>query len=634
MKKVLLGQWERFFRFRNEGLSVEHAARRARLSTSAAFRFSAGDPSSTGIEAATLLGVDTVGGALVQKPYTPEARQALDDFAYFRLRYFGRRSTPWQERAAYEVLRLLDTDDREYLVLNMPPGSGKSTLFTHDLIAWLIARDRTIRIMVGSQTGRQARMYLSRLKKTLERELPLRADVESLSRGLAWDAEATLAADFGAFKPERRSDVWAASQFTVRQHADVSLDDKEPTVSAWGRDEKFLGGRFDLCVWDDLVGRRTTAEAFDQITDWWLTEAETRLEPGGVMLLQGQRMYADDLYKFCLDVLDDTDTPKYQHIVYPAHDEQRCTGEHDNLRPWPDSCLLDPHRLPWKMLRQIAHANPRVFAVQYQQTDGAGSQSLVDPIWLQGGTDTDGLLVPGCYDTDRDLGQFDRDDAEGWSVVSVDPSPTEWWSIQWWLIRPEVNRYVLVDKVRAKMQAPDFLSLDLDTHAWSGVLHGLLTASRDLGAPITHVVVEVNAAQRYLLTQPHVQKWQAAHAVTLIPHQTHSNKNDPKYGVTSIADFFRQGKIRLPFASGAARLSMSNYVHELTRWPDARTDDEVMATWFVLKAVETNYTPRTFAAPHFARPEWIAPGYAERGLPTTRPRDTPAERLMRAYANR
>ena len=201
MKAADLKRWKTYFDARNNGLSVEPAARKAKLSTSTAYRFERNDPTSGGLEAAATLGISTVAGNLVDTPLSVDALKALEDFAFFRLRYFGRLSTPWQERAAYEILRHLQTDDREYVVMNEPPGSGKSTLFTHDIPCWLIARDRTIRIQIGSRTERQARMYVGRMKRSLERDAPLRADADSLARGSAFDAVACLQDDFGAFKP-------------------------------------------------------------------------------------------------------------------------------------------------------------------------------------------------------------------------------------------------------------------------------------------------------------------------------------------------------------------------------------------------------------------------------------------------
>jgi hypothetical protein len=243
--------------------------------------------------------VVSVGGVVVEAPLCVEARRALEDFEFFRLRYFGRRSSPWQLRAAYEVLRLLGSGDREFVVMNEPPGSGKSTLFTHDLPCWLIVRDRGVRVMVASRTERQARMYVGRLKKSLEREVPLRAGVDDLSLGVAFDAVATLAGDFGAFRPEGRSDKWRVDELFVRQLDGVALDDKEATVSAWGQDSGFLGGRFDFVVWDDLVDRKNSKslESREGLREWWDTEAETRLEPGGLLLLQGQRIANNDLYR-------------------------------------------------------------------------------------------------------------------------------------------------------------------------------------------------------------------------------------------------------------------------------------------------------------------------------------------------
>jgi hypothetical protein len=284
VKRVDVDRWGRFFKSRNEGLGVEAAAKRARLSVSSAYRFERGDQGSSGLEAAAVLGVSSVGGVVVAAPLCVEAQRALEDFGFFRLRYFGRKSTPWQERAAYEVLRRLESRDREFVVMNEPPGAGKSTLFTHDIPCWLVARDRSIRIQLGSRTERQARMYAGRIKKSLERDAPLRVNADDLVLGRSFDAVATLQDDFGVFKPEGRSDKWRGDELVVRQLDGTSLDDKEATVSAWGQDSGFLGGRFDVVVWDDLVDRKNvkTLESKDNIREWWDTEAETRLEPGGV----------------------------------------------------------------------------------------------------------------------------------------------------------------------------------------------------------------------------------------------------------------------------------------------------------------------------------------------------------------
>jgi hypothetical protein len=67
---------------------------------------------------------------------------------FFGCRYFGRRSTPWQERAAYEILEAVGGDDREFVVMNEPPGAGKHSCSRMTFRVGLIARDRTIRIQL------------------------------------------------------------------------------------------------------------------------------------------------------------------------------------------------------------------------------------------------------------------------------------------------------------------------------------------------------------------------------------------------------------------------------------------------------------------------------------------------------
>ena len=617
MKPVELNKWRRYFEARNDGLGVAASAKRARISVSSAWRFERGDQSSGGLEAASILGVSMVAGALIDAPLSPEAVKALNDFEFFRLRYMGRKSTPWQVRAAYEILRREESPDREYVVMNEPPGSGKSTLFTHDIPCWLIARNRSVRIQIGSRTERQARMYVGRMKKTLERDAPLRANAEALMTGRAFDAIACMQDDFGAFKPEGRSDIWRSEALTVRQLDGIAVDDKEPTVSAWGMDSGFLGGRFDVVIWDDLVDRKNvkTEESRDGIREWWDSEAETRLEPGGVLLLQGQRIANNDLYRYALDKKALDETVKYTHVVYKAHFEDMCDGDHGvDARPWPNGCLLDPWRIPWKMLEQVAHQSPRQYRLVYQQEEGLDVGGLVDPAWIDGGVDQEGYPAPGCKDRERSAGEIPVQllNGNGWSFITVDPSPTEWWGIIWWVYDPDTERRYIVDLWRRRMNPEDFISLDFDTFEWSGLIPELWEAANDVGAPITHVIVEVNAAQRWLLSQPHVQRWMDMTGMVFLPHTTSVNKRDPKFGFESIGDLFRQGMIRLPYGNGTSRLNMGNLVTEAITYPDGDTDDLLMSVWFSKLAVENHYTQRRQGIYQSSRPTWMS--QARRGI--------------------
>jgi len=165
-------------------------------------------------------------------------------------------------------------------------------------------------------------------------------------------------------------------------------------------------------VWDDLVnvGNVRTVDVRADLTRWFEDEAETRVEPGGALLLVGQRLDRDDLYRNRLDVTytDDTETlrRKYHHVRYPAHDEGSCDGDHRQWDARADGCLLDAERLPWTELQAERASNPRKFRLVYAQEDIDPAGSLIDPAWIEGGEDRDGVLAPGCYDHDRGFMQW------------------------------------------------------------------------------------------------------------------------------------------------------------------------------------------------------------------------------------
>ena len=331
-------------------------------------------------------------------------------------------------------------------------------------------------------------------------------------------------------------------------------------------------------IWDDLVDSRNTRtdEARQNLREWFSTEAETRLEPGGVFILQGQRIAADDLYRYALDLRTLDDRPKYHHIVYRAHDDEQCEGVHDeSARSWPNGCLLDTWRLPWRFLQTVQQNEPRTYNLQYQQRDDVVIGGLVQQAWLDGGVDEDGFLAPGCYDRDRGLRPPDGLQA---GFLSIDPSPSEFWGIGWWAW--DGQRLSLVRCKRTRLTSSGFLNVHMETGRYSGLLQDWWYESQSTNAPIQMVVVEINAAQKWLVTQPHVQRWQTTTGCHINPHITARNKADPEYGVESLERWFKNGLIRLPFGGPEARLNIHPLVNEAKKYPTAATTDMVMMTWF------------------------------------------------------
>lgn len=539
-----------------------------------------------------------------------DAARGLEGFDFFRRHYLGRDTVPWQVDAANKVRELLETPHDEYAVVNVPPGSGKSTLFTCDIPTWLVVRNRKIRMLIGSRTQRLAKDYVGLIRRVLTRPMPMEG------------AEGVIQADYGRFKPEDK-DLWKRDEFIVEQLHGHITDMREPTISAIAQDTGFLGNRADFVIWDDLVAAANTrtVESRQALQEWWESEAETRLEPGGLLVLQGQRIAPEDLYRFALNLrlgevdeeeelehgATETLPQKYHHIIYPAHFEDECSGSHGKaVEAWPNGCLLDPHRLSWRKLAMLKANNPRRFDITYQQKDVDTEDQLVQWVWLEGGIGEGGAIYPGCLDLDRDICQL----PEGLvgplvSVVSVDPSPTKWWSCQWWVYDCNTERRYLMDHARTMMDAPDFLDR-LSNRQHVGLAQDWQLRSVELGWPITHWIVEHNAAQRFLLQYDFVHEWIGKHSVEMIPHATHQNKSSPDFGVQTIAPHYRYGRVNLPWKAGHGRRASKSLVDELLKWPGGNTEDAVMANWFMefhLPQLQYQYE----SVPQMSsRPSWVS----------------------------
>jgi hypothetical protein len=579
-----------------------------------------GNPAA-GAAYAALIGDLAVEDPIPAHLLSEEARRATEDFAYFRRRYLGRGHSPWQEEAGTSVVSWLESPETEFVVLNAPPSAGKSTLFTHDVVCWLIARNRRVRVMLGSRTYGQAIKYSRRVRRTLVSMVPYHPTERARQEDGAVDALACLQDDFGRFRPAARGEAFQAGGFTVAQLPGEEVSDKEFTVTAFGFDTDYLGQRPDVAIWDDLVDLKNirNQEQRDDIRELWDNIAEARVEPPGLILLQGQRLRHDDLYRHNIDKqairIDDDDPtlseemgPKYRHVIYPAHSEACCQGNHSRRAPAlgePGGCLLNPRRLHWGLLRTLETENPDVYRVVYQQEDLDPTSQMVPRHWVAGGLGPDGVMYRGCWDDTRSLWSLPPNLSPPYHVfASVDPSIANWWAVQVWLYHPASEQRFLLAIERRRMTAPEFLEQAPDG-TYTGLLPEYQQRSVSLGIPIRHWVVEVNVAQKWLLQYRHATEWATRVGVNFVPHTTGIYKTDTEKGIPSVKPLWRTGRVRLPGNSfDGSRQAAELLVKEITRWPHSVTDDQTMAHWFVEWNL-ARLAPRRNDHKRPWRPTWI-----------------------------
>jgi hypothetical protein len=593
-------QIAKYFALRSDGWSQADAAAKAGFSTATARRIEKRSESSqVSTEAARAERVQAkLGGPKRYEQLSAEAKRAHDDFSYFQRRYFGRIATPWQVEAAEQIVKYLETPEKEYVVINCPPGAGKTTTFSHDIPAWLTVRNRAIRGMLGHSVAREVKKNLGRLKRTFESTIPFTADPDDIQKGLAVDAESTLALDFGRFKPVNK-DVWNQESLLVMQYEDVGTTaEKEYTWQAYGIDAGFIGTRCDFVIWDDLVDptKLRTAEAKENLESMYDDVCETRLEPGGLLVLMGQRISSDDLYRYNLEKtlpIDDEEEllesmtseqleqlrnqKKYHHIKFKAHYPDRCSeGSHKRNAPYyPDGCLLDPRRLSWRDLSGRIANGAEKFEILYQQED-LDVSSFVKEEWIYGNGG-----YPGCIDRNRNFWEFPQhlNPMECIVYATADPSPTMWWAVELWVYHPASEMRYLIAIERKKMEAPEFLDWDYQSNSFTGLMEEWQNRAANAGWFIPTWIIEQNAAQRFLLQYDHMHRWRAKWGVRVIPHSTGANKADPDYGVYTLAPHYEFGRVRIPYTD-LAKTDAIKLISEIKVYPNGRTDDTVMAQWF------------------------------------------------------
>jgi len=575
-----------------DGVTVAEACRRLGIDKTTGYRWSKGLTSHETMTQLAHKQQMEIPSPFEWEKLSDTAKEMLKDFNCFSELALCRHPAAWRLEAAQRSVEYLkNKEERDFVVANVFPGSGKSTLWTLDIPLWLVcgggtldpSYGRALRFMLGHESKIVSTHYVLRVRRLLELTRPY-YDKEQQRR-----AEVCLAREFGRFKPDTQhgeESIWRSDQFLVAQLTDIDLYEKEPTFQAASRESGFLGERVDYSVWDDLVTSKSmkTPETADAIAKWFEDEAETRVEPGGVLWLVGQRLGPLDLFRNRLDKqwVDDDGQPhqKYHHIVFPAHNESTCDGTHRQWDLREEGCLLDDYRMPWKELVKL-RLEPN-YRVVYQQEDTDPSTALVLPVWIDGGLGAYGEESPGCYDRDRAFYEHPKN-VVGVNYVDVDVAASGWWAIEWWFVEPRTQMNYLIYGARKKMGANDLLDWNNSEQAHVGLMEDLQKASVLAGQAIRVWVIEANACQKHLFQYEHFHRWKRKWGyVEVIAHQTQKNKLDPILGIEArIPMAYRIGRKRLPRKPGTDSLNyIKHKVHELTTYPNCKTTDTVMADWF------------------------------------------------------
>ena len=161
-------------------------------------------------------------------------------------------------------LEAIERGDSDLLLIEMPPGSAKSTYVNYLFSAWVLARNAAWQVLTCSHStelaerwGRKTRNLVSEAQRTL-------------GYSLSGDSSA-------AYR-------WATSGGGEYYAAGVGVG--------------IMGFRGDLGIIDDPFGSREDAESKrirDRVWEWYLNDFSSRLKPEARRVIMHQRFHEDDL---------------------------------------------------------------------------------------------------------------------------------------------------------------------------------------------------------------------------------------------------------------------------------------------------------------------------------------------------
>ena len=400
------------------------------------------------------------------------------------------------------------------LLVNVPPNHAKTMTITINYVTYRVVKNPNINVIVISKTQEQAKKFLYAIKQRLTH--PRYADLQA------------------AFGPtdgyKATSDQWSANKIYLG--ADVrDTDAKDPTVEAIGMGGQVYGARADLIVLDDVVTLSNAGEWAKQ-QEWIRQEVASRLPPGGGQLLVvGTRVAAVDLYKELRNpqhytdgilpwsylsmpaVLEYADDPKDWKTLW-AKSEQPLT-EDDT----PDENGFFDRWTGPRLTAVRNEAGPSKWSLVYQNLDIA-ENAIFDPMCVRGavnGMRKSGALIAGAAGHPDNAQNFYR-------VIGIDPAMSgDTAAVAYAVDRRTHKRYVM-----------DVYVMSSPTPA---AIRSLIKEWTDAYKPHT-VIVESNAFQLFLTQDEDIRNFLSTRGISYRPHYTGNNKQDPEFGVASLAPLF------------------------------------------------------------------------------------------------
>jgi predicted phage terminase large subunit-like protein len=358
--------------------------------------------------------LDDLGGVVSHDIPASPADQARElDYGYVereQLRYLSARLAKATEDVQNGISRRI--------VVSMPPRSGKSQLASIYLPVWLLRQNPKWKIGLISHDPTLATGWGRSIRQVIEQH--------------GQDIGLAIAPDAGAVSE------WQTT-------------DRGGVTSRSAPGQSITGRGFNIMLLDDVVKDYATAHSESSrkaLWEWWLANAETRLEPPSLVVVIGTRWHEDDFIGRLLSSDYDGDPDDWEVISFPAIAE-----EADVLGRAPGDPLLTPlirDETPEQAIQRWAGIKRAVgsyaWASLFQQRPAPEAGAIFNAGWWRYWT-----LDPDKATDDGKVVYFDPDAAVGtrwldsWDMAFKASDDSDYVVGQRWC-RHGGNRYLVAQK--------------------------------------------------------------------------------------------------------------------------------------------------------------------------------------------
>jgi hypothetical protein len=470
-------------------------------------------------------------------------------------------------------------------VITIARGSGKSKHISIAYPLWLIAKNHNIRILLVSATASVTQSFLSEIVTNIERNKQYRAFAKYVDKKEN-GSETGVVPKMKNYSKAIQD--WSGNSITIERK---ELNLKDPTIHAVGLFGSILSKRADVILIDDACTQEntTTEEQRKKIHEWIVTTVKPVLVPGGKFIYLGNTWHQDDtVARFLKDPLFDFKL-KLKSIIHepdnPALWEQwakirtdeanepiaRIQGaekfyEDNKVEMEKGVKVLWPSRFPYKFLYLERMSNPYAFARMYQCDPTDRPDQKFKDAWLEEATRKgkafklqderrDGFIME-LTTVGVDLAVSEKDTSDDTVLFTIDivksAAVTDVVKVGDIIVRNiKRGKYTpnqTKEMIRTEYEKNQVDGIRLETVGYQEAMQRDLD---DMGVPV--------------------------HG-----YKTGAEKRDPFIGINSLAIYFEQGKVILPYDNTDPRTIslVSQLLNELRAWPDGHTGDSLMAFWF------------------------------------------------------